>query len=270
MPVEVTTYRYVRGALLALLLALVVAVAVETARHGWRTSVSGYAGTAAGPVFVGALTAIGVCLVALRGYTDAEDVFLDLSGISAPMVAFVPAPEAGLHDTDAVVTSAVAFFVVLAAGYVVVIAAGLRARRPGWPSSWGGFGLVATALAWVVGVVWLAADRDGFVRYGHLLAAVFTFGCVAVVVVLNTDWGVRRLAGVPTSRTRFDTAYWAIVAIMLVTTVAWLVLDYVVDVAWRYALLAEEVVLLGCFAVFWVLQTVDLADPERDLARAPR
>lgn len=271
MPPEVTTYRFVRFALLALLLALAISVGAETVRSGWQTSLSGYYYTAAGPVFVGALVAVGVCLVALRGFTDAEEVCLNLAGISAPMVAFVPTPVAGRHpDVHAVANSALTFLVTLAIGYAVAVLGGLRRRHRGapWPSRWGMIGLVATAAAWVVGIAWVLADRDSFAAHAHALAATFTFLPFAGVVVLNTDWGVRTLAGeASASRTRFDAAYWAVVGGMLAVAVAaavvWLASG------WPFTLLALEAGLLALFALFWVLQTIDLMDPERDSAVCP-
>jgi hypothetical protein len=265
MPAEVTTYRYVRFTLLALLLAIAISVAAETVRAGWETSLSSYYYTAAGPVFIGALVAIGVCLVALRGYTDAEDVCLNLAGISAPMVAFVPTPEAGHHpDVHAIVNNAVTFLAVLAVGYVAVVVATLRrhARGEGWPTAWGWVGLASTAVAWLVGVVWVLTDRHSFAAHAHALAAVFTFLPFAGAVVLNTDWGVRVLARqASASRTRFDAAYWLVVAGMVLVAVAGALLWH-----WAYDLLAVEIGLLGLFAIFWVLQTVDLMDPRRDRA----
>lgn len=265
MSPEVTTYRYVRGALLALLLALAVSVIAETVRSGWQTSISAYYYTAAGPVFVAVLAAVGVCLVALRGYTDAEDVCLNLAGISAPMVGFVPMPEAGRRpDVHAIGNSALTFFVVLAAGYAVVVAAGLRSRAHGrrWPTRWGAVGLGSTAAAWVAGVVWILADRHSFAAHAHVLATALTFTPFVGVVVLNTDWGVRVLAGQPAGRTRFDAAYWAvfggIVAVAAIFGALWR--------AWDYAPIALEAGLLAMFAVFWVLQTIDLLDPGRDTA----
>lgn len=265
MPAEVTTYRYVRFALLALLLAIAISVAAQTARAGWETSLSSYYYTAAGPVFIGALVAIGVCLIALRGYTDAEDVCLNLSGISAPMVAFVPTPEAGHHpDVHAIANNAGTFLAVLAVGYVVIVVAVLRrhARGHGWPTPWGRIGLASTALAWLVGVLWLLADRHSFAVHAHALAAVFTFVPFAGVVVLNTDWGVRVLARqADASRTRFDAAYWLVVAAMALVAAAGALLWH-----WAYDLLAVEIALLALFAAFWGLQTVDLMDPDRDRA----
>lgn len=265
MSAEVTTYRYVRFSLLALLLALAISVGAETVRAGWQTSISSYYYTPAGPVFIGVLVAVGVCLVALRGFTDAEDVCLNLSGISAPMVAFVPTPDEGRHpDVHAIANNAWTFLAVLAIGYVVVLVAVVR--KPGHPTLWGLAGMVSVPVAWAVGVVWLLVDRHSFAADAHALAAVFTFLPFAGVVVLNTDWGVRVLAREDSaSRTRYDAAYWAVAAGMAVASVVFAVLHN-----WKFALLGEEIGLLALFAVFWVLQTIDLMDPERDRAVAAR
>ena len=258
MAAEQTTYRYVRAALLALLLALAISVAAETVRSGWQTSLSAYYYTAAGPVFIAVLAAVGVCLIALRGFTVAEDVCLNLAGISAPMVAFVPTPEAGHRpDVAAIVNNALTFLVVLAIGYVVVLVAGLRRRAPGWPSGWGVIGLVATAAAWIVGMAWIALDRTSFAAHAHALAATFTFLPFWGVVVLNTDWGVRVLAReAPASRTRYDAAYWVIAGGMVAAVAVFDLLR-----RWTYALLGLEIALLGLFALFWILQTIDLERP---------
>lgn len=270
MPPEVTTYRALRLTMLALLFALALSIGAETVRTGWQTSVSGYYYTAAGPVFIGVLVALGVCLVALRGFTDAEEVCLNLAGISAPMVAFVPTPVAGKHpDVHAIANNALTFLVTLAIGYVALLVGGLRRRRRGeaWPTRWGLIGLLATAAAWVVGILWLLLDRTGFAAHAHALAAVFTFLPFAGVVVLNTDWGVRVIARqAPASRTRFDAAYWLVVTGMGAATV-------VAGIAWlggrpAHTLLVLEIALLSLFALFWVLQTIDLMDPERDRACA--
>lgn len=261
---EVTTYRYVRGCLLALLLALTVSVGAETVRHGWQTSLSSYYYTPAGPVFVAVLTSVGVCLVALRGYTDAENVCLNLAGISAPMVAFVPTPEQG-HPPDraAITNNAATFLVVLAIGWIVVLAFVWRGRQHGIQiSRWSVIGLISVALAWLVGVAWLAVDRVSFAAHAHALAATFTFLPFAAVVALNTDWGVRVIAREQApSRTRFDTAYWVVLIGMGCTAAAFAALR-----SWDYSLLGLEIAILVLFATFWILQTIDLMDSRRDAA----
>jgi hypothetical protein len=264
MSAEVTTYRYVRFSMLALLLALAISVATETVRGGWQTSISSYYYTPAGPIFIGSLVALGVCLVALRGYTDAEDVCLNLAGISAPMIAFVPTPDEGRHpDVHAIWNSAGTYLAVLAIGYVVVLVAVVR--TPGRPSLWGYLGMFTVPVAWAVGTGWLIIDRNSFALHAHAMAATFTFIPFAGVVVLNTDWGVRVIAREGTaSRTRFDTAYWAVAAAMAVVVVVCALLH-----SWTYAFITMEIGELVLFAVFWVLQTIDLMDPQRDRAVAP-
>lgn len=268
MGAETTTYRYLRFALLALLLALGVSVVAETIREGWQTSISAYYYTAAGPIFIGVLTCIGVCLVAIRGYTDAEDVCLNLAGISAPMVAFVPTPEHGhTPDEHAIVNNALTYLAVLAVGYVVVLVAGLRSRAQGapWPSRWGVAGLVSVPVAWAVGLCWILVDRGAFAAHAHALAATLTFVPFIGVVLLNTDWGVRVLARQGSSPTRFDTAYWAILAGFVLVAVVFGALWW-----WHYAMLGVEISLLVLFALFWVLQSIDLFGRETPPVPAPR
>lgn len=264
---QVTTYRYVRWCLLALLLALAVSVGIETVSGGWQWSISSYYYTPAGPVFVAVLASVGVCLIALRGFTDAENVCLDLAGISAPMVAFVPTPE---HDhppnVAAITNSATTFLSVLAVGYLVVLVLVWRRARRGDPVSlWSRIGLLAVALAWLVGVVWLSVDRTSFVEHAHTLAAIFTLLPFVLVVALNTDWGVRVIARQPVpSRTRFDKEYWAVLAGMVCVGVVFGIFH-----SWHFAVLGVEIGILGLFAAFWILQTIDLMDPRRDAATCP-
>lgn len=264
---QVTTYRYVRWCLLALLLTLGVSVGIETVKDGWQWSISSYYYTPAGPIFIAVLASVGVCLIALHGFTDAENVCLNLSGISAPMVAFVPTPEHN-HPPDvaAITNSATTYLSVLAVGYLVVLFLVWRRARRGTPASlWSKIGLLSVALAWLVGVVWLAVDRSAFVIHAHTLAAIFTFLPFVAVVVLNTDWGVRVLARqqMP-SRTRFDAAYWLVLAGMGCVGVLFGAFH-----AWKFAVLGVETGILALFGIFWILQTIDLMDPRRDAATCP-
>lgn len=262
MTTEVMTYRYLRFSLLALLLALALSVGVQTLSDGWQRSISGYYYTPAGPVFVAVMASVGVCLVALHGFTQAENVCLKLAGISAPMVAFVPTPERG-HPPDvaAITNSASTFLTVLAIGYLVVLGLVWRRKlRGGRVALWGVIGLVSVALAWLVGIVWLAVDRATFVEHAHTLAAIFTLVPFVAVVALNTDWGVRVIAREPgPSRTGFDKAYWAVLIGMVCAGVVFGVLH-----TWTYAVIAVEIAILLLFAAFWILQTIDLMDPKRD------
>ena len=94
----VKTYRSVRLSMVTLVLGLAAAVAVErleVPRGCFQHSISAYYYTPVRGMFVGGLLGIAVCLVALRGNNDAEDALLNLAGMLAPVVAFVPTPNPG-------------------------------------------------------------------------------------------------------------------------------------------------------------------------------
>ena len=75
---------------------------VERHRHALRaqselvrdghvlTSISDYYYTPVRSLFVGALIGVAACMIALRGNTDTEDKLLNLRGMLAPAVAFIP------------------------------------------------------------------------------------------------------------------------------------------------------------------------------------
>jgi hypothetical protein len=88
---EAKSYRYLRIAMVGLLLALAAAVLYQSSRQGSvLASVSAYYYTPAQAVFVGALIGLGACMIALQGMNDAEDTFLNLGGMFAIVVALVP------------------------------------------------------------------------------------------------------------------------------------------------------------------------------------
>ena len=85
------TYRYLRIAIVAMVLALILSMIFEWLDAGdWLQSISAYYFTAVNPIFIGSLIMIGICLIAIRGTTDFEDIVLNLAGIMAPVVALVP------------------------------------------------------------------------------------------------------------------------------------------------------------------------------------
>lgn len=86
----VETYRHLR----MLLIALPVFLLVTTAIGGWRLgdfadSISANYSTPLRDIFVGALVAIGACLIVYRG-RPVEDLALNVAGFYAMFVAFVP------------------------------------------------------------------------------------------------------------------------------------------------------------------------------------
>ena len=87
----IKSYRYLRLAIVVVVLSLIASVIIERAKTScWEVSISAYYYTPVHAMFVGALVAIGVCLIAVKGSEEWEDMLLNVAGILAPIVAFVP------------------------------------------------------------------------------------------------------------------------------------------------------------------------------------
>lgn len=86
------SYRFLRLAMVGLLLCVAVAVLIQSWRQEWILlgSVSAYYYTPAQAIFVGGLIGLGACMIALRGTTTVQDVSLNLGGVFATIVAIVP------------------------------------------------------------------------------------------------------------------------------------------------------------------------------------
>ena len=85
------TYRYLRMGIGGTVLLIFVSVAVAMTQVGVLSSVSAYFYTPARTVFVGALIAASLGLLAISG-TGVERALLDVAGLLAPLVALVPTP----------------------------------------------------------------------------------------------------------------------------------------------------------------------------------
>lgn len=85
------TYRYLRLGMVVAVVLLGAAILVEHRKaHCWQTSVSAYYYTPAGEVFVGVMVAVGFALIVIKGRGVFEDIWLNFSGMMAPLVAFAP------------------------------------------------------------------------------------------------------------------------------------------------------------------------------------
>lgn len=256
----VETYRYLRVAIVALAVLLAVSVVGQVVADGRPLgSISAYYFTPVRDVFVGVLVALGLSLVAIRG-RGIEDVLLNLAGMLAPIVAFVPTASTGdpLPDHDITVRS------LLVIGAIGVGFAALTARRLGGEQRRQAELGVISATSVVAGFAgWLSAAPDSFHTAAHYVAAVGMFAMFVVVARLNASSASDReaaplMAMLPADRRR--TAYRAISWSMLTTVVlaAALGLLQLADVVpIPFWLLWAESILLALFAAFWILQTVE-------------
>ncbi len=265
----VKTYRYLRLGMVVLVVMLGAAIGIERAQVDpgcWQTSISGYWFTPVRAVLVGTLVSIGVCLVVLKGNTEREDAALNVAGMLAPVVAFVPttfyeecwsaAPPSRDVPAD-VANNMGALFVgaVLALAFVAAAVA-LRAMR-GRADLRHVAGVVLVGVLVAAAYAWFALARESFEGAAHYAAAVPMFVCFVAVMVINA-WSFGK-ANEPRRRTRrraYANRYLAVAVVTVAATVG-LGLARLLT-GWDHALLWIEAVVIAGFAVFWLIQTHEL------------
>ena len=257
------TWRYLRLAMVAMVVGLAAAVLHATWSSCWQESISAYYYTPAQGFLVGALVTIGVCLFALKGSSDPEDLLLNLAGICAPFVALVPTPTIGdcgtVYDgrnrAVNIENNVFALLVVLTIALVAVMEFVIRKRKREAPlSTWERAGFVVAAIALVV--VWIVfyAAPVWFALNMHNVAAIAMFFFIWLTVLLNA----RHLRGRQTPRQRRSRAvYRAIGWLMVLAAVGNLAAWFA---HWQYAVISVEAELIALFAVFWMTQTIELWD----------
>lgn len=259
----IRSYRYLRMAIVVVVVALFVSVAVERSRaECWQESISAYFYTPVHSVFVAALVVIGVSLVAIRGGTDLEDALLNVAGVLAPIVAFVPTARptrscspatfqvAGGGAVEAFIENNVLAFAI-GGTVALALAVGIAWRR-GELREGDGFtestaiGLAVASVLVFAGVAWYGWFRASFLRHAHGGGAIVMFLLVFVVIVVSAraaGGGYRRL-------------YRLTAGTMVAGAVAVAVAGRLDD-SWRHQILWIEVLELVPFGVFWAVQTVE-------------
>lgn len=304
----VKSYRYLRLAMVALVFCLAVAIGHQSWRQGAILgSISAYYFTPAQTIFVGVLISIGVCMIAIRGTTDEDDVLLNIAGMLAPIVAVVPTardedyvtivrtcresngfgtPDGEVTAADCLGVAALAeataadiennMVALLAVGLVGLVATVLLARRERFPVArfWAGFSVaVGLYLLALTAFVW---HRQAFIDLGHYAAAIPMFGCIVAVVVINAlrHKGVELGSLGPMAKVRRVLAAlfrspdgYALVAQAMVIAV---VVGGVLAWAGTYetTIFWLEAALIVLFAVFWSLQTREWLDRDPSADRA--
>ncbi|GAA1125098.1 hypothetical protein GCM10009630_23730 [Kribbella jejuensis] len=262
----IKTYRYLRMAMVAMIVLLAVAVVIEwskTEPHCLQTSISAYYYTPVRAIFVGALITIGVCMVVLKGNTETEDILLNVAGILAPGVALVPTPRQGqchsvpvvLGDAAANVSNNMLALFVVGVPCLLLAAVFIIRDRISDPAGWTPvyvLGLGVAVLIFGGGLAWFLADRSGFIGHAHYAAAIVMFLCIVVVVVVNAEQ-LRRKRGVPRAlANRYSVIAVAMVAVPLLMVAWWKLFS------WAHVVLGIEATLIVLFAAFWITQTTEL------------
>jgi cytochrome b561 len=263
------TYRYLRGGIPVMLVLLAAALIVERAGATcWQTSISAYYFTSAHGVFIGAICAIGTLLIVYKGSRDTEDILLNLAGILAFVVAFVPTsrpvllcggsalPVGALTD-DAVVDNVWALVVALV---LARVASWWMYRRTRTGRARSPLGEVAT---WVqravlaVGLLTLILAPEWFVANAHGIAAVTMFVSFIVTVLINAFLAGRQDEDKCPNMRTYHRIYQVISLTMALTLVAAVTVHLVLD-GFNHAVLVVEVALIAEFGAYWLVQTVEL------------
>lgn len=267
----IRSHLYLRTAMMCLLLALGVGVLYQTWAQDLHllSSVSAYYHTPAQTVFVGSLIGFGACLIALRGRTDAEDLFLNLAGIFAVVVAVVPTsrgsdfrsaerlcaqtggdypgPTDGSVDCESVNAlreaaragidnSMTTLLGVALLGLLATFVFVFLQRTKDSSTTWWGF-TVGAAVVLAIAVAYLAFP-NWYANRAHFIAACGLMCCIVVVAVLNR----KRQVGYA----------WTAVAIVVAVVVGLALMA-----VGRITLFWVEIVVAFLFFVYWLGQTLE-------------
>ncbi|SFR27883.1 hypothetical protein SAMN04488564_111323 [Lentzea waywayandensis] len=247
--------------LLALsIVAQVVIHVVATSLPCVQHSISAYYHTSAQMVFVGALCAIGVCLIIYRAKSNIENWVLDCSGFLAFMVAFMPTsvdPTCGAKDEIEkgaifpVVANNVLSLSVTAAIALLLTWIKHRLREAQKVNRSTKQVIFMVALLLVAAVSPLLFWFDDFPEIGHGFSAALFFVGIFVVVVVNSCKFTRSPFRIGVVNKKY-----ARIAGLMIVTAAILFASSIIFPHW---LIILEGALIVEFALFWSSQTKELS-----------
>jgi hypothetical protein len=293
--IQAASYRYLRIGLVALLLALGAAVGYQSVQQGFAlASVSAYYYTPAQAIFVSALIGLGVCMIALQGLTYPEDVFLNLGGMFAMVVAVVPTSRgadfvtalqacrkvggtlnqgaAGKPDCPSVlalqnatianVENNIAALLIVGGLVLLLVAILLYRKRRAIPAGsvrwWVLGGFAAALLIWLGALVALLVSAEWLAGNAHYIAAAGLLACILLVAFFNARrWKSQQAAQTSPVRNPY-----AVVAAVMLAGAAVLIVLWLINAV---SLFWVEIVVALLFAIFWATQTISI---EREASKA--
>lgn len=279
------THRYLRLSLVFVVFALLVSVAIETVVVAWEPlafgweplpSISHYFYTPARNVFVGALIAASLALLALSGRNRAT-ILLDIAALFAPLIALVPTGIDPEHPVDGLtcpgtqecvpavylddVRAGVATYAVVVITVVVTLAV-IRARRGITTPGAGVVSIIAITTAVVMaGLAFIPGLNTDFPfnfwPYPpsiHFAVTLIFFGIFAAAPILHSRGPIDETETPPTPRQRSVYRWVAglMIADLLLLLAAFVFREQLGDVP---LVLLGEAVALSLFAWFWWVQT---------------
>ncbi|KQQ66128.1 hypothetical protein [Microbacterium sp. Leaf320] len=300
-PTSLRTHRYLRLSLVFIVFALLTSVVIQTVVTSWEPfalgwkplpSISHYFYTPARTVFVGALIAASLALLALSG-RDRATTLLDISALFAPLIAIVPT---GLANRQRIggfecpdnfecvpvefqgdMRLGIAVYVVVVVVVVLTMAVIRRRTRTPNPSARLVSIIAVITAAAVAALAFVPALNPQFpfnfwpVHSIHFVVTLVFFGVFAAVPILYAGGPLDPGETPPTPRQR--SIYRWIAGLLIVD-----LLLLVVALLFRQAFGETPVVLFGeavaliLFATFWWVQTFqrwDDPNPPSIVARRP-
>jgi hypothetical protein len=287
-PVARRTYAALRLGMVAVLVGLGYALyrEIQSAPGDCvNRSISAYYYTPVRSVFVGALIALGLAMVALWGKTVFEDACLNLAGMLAPVVAFVPTLDANYcslvtasggvqqpaqqtdedaeaakqaliaANSDAVNNNFSSLLVVIGIALAIALLLIIRAAASGLTGEVWGYILtwVAAFALWLLGLIRFNTDEGWFDREAHWTSAVIMFVFVILAV----------LAAGHTGKGWWGRTYW-VLGVGMIAAAAFIFLSaswFWEDTWWgEHKIFLIEAALIFLFAVFWLVQTFERYD----------
>lgn len=210
----IKTYRYLRIGMIGAAVLLGAAIVIEHFNADcWQTSISAYYFTPVRAIFVGSMIVVGVSLIVYKGRTPFEDMFLNLAGMLAFVVAIAPTTDVGhcfsvppdsfprkADGTLAgwVVTNInnnykallIVGVIALVVGLIIVLVVDRDEPAKEKQSSLRGLGMAGLVLfvGWMLILFW-----DNFYSLAHGLAAFAMFGCLIAAIIANVveQWSKR-------------------------------------------------------------------------------
>lgn len=272
------TYLYLRVGLVALALFLAASLVIEMAFGDteWLGSISAYYYTPVRSVFVGTLTAMGVCLIAIKGRDrPREDLMLNLAGMCAPVVALVPTPleDASCGGATRCVPEAFVPGVVnnvqalLVVGVVGVLFAARTVRRD--TNERGDLLAIGVSAGGLVAfALWFAFGRDSFLDYAHYGTAVPMFGLIVAVALVNAAkvdefvaaGGTLTVGHAETYKKAYRAIAYSMGAVIGGALVLFVVKAVTGSEPFAHWVFVVEALLLTAFTAFWILQTLQYAE----------
>lgn len=268
-------YRYLRLAIVASVVLLFAGVLVAITQVGVLRSISAYYYTSSRTVFVGAIFAGSMGLLAVRGRPGWENVLLNVAAMLLPLVPIIPTaikpkykpktfPDFSCGDAakcipkslgQAVGNGLLAYLAIVGIILLVAFLTWRKATSRNGPEGWG---LILSTGIWTLVVIMYflgenLGARESLLRHAHNVAAIGGFSSLCVVAAINAAHTNKQLMllGKESSYKR----WYQWVAGLMATFVVLTVIVAVLNSEALPLVFILEAALLVLFAVFWGLQT---------------